>query len=313
MSNRILHVSRIWAIALVTLTLTTPATASAQFGGLVKKAVKKAAGEAAVDAATDKARSKIAPATNASANAALGGELTADTLDMLLKGLAATSAKLEEVEALSKQRDDLNAKLQDNRTANYAVVERYDEQESKIGACISDYLEGVNKNRENELRAKMMTMMSTPNGQQGYVGEYQKLMQEMAAAQGRGDTAAVNKAMATFYKKLLGVDVHADSVAAQKPCGTLPKKPAAIAEQAALESQLDGANSRIRGAEARASTAGEEASGLPSERFVQARERLTTWLNADKAGKANAYFSDRENRLLASRKSDIQRVERALR
>ena len=312
MSQRILRVARVWAIAVVTIAF-VPAAASAQFGGLVKKAVKKAAGDAVVDAAADKARSKVSPSATASANAALGAELTPDTLDMMLKGLTATSAKLEEIETLSRQRDDLNAKLQDNRTANYAVVERYNEQESKIGACVGDYLNGVNKSRENELRAKMMTMMSTPGGQQGYVAEYQKLMQEMAAAQAKGDTVAVNKAMAAFYKKLLGVDVHADSVAAQKQCGTVPKKPQAIAEQAALESQVDAANVRIRGAEAQASTAGEQASGLSSERFVQARERLTTWLRADKEARANAYFSDRENRLLSGRKADIQRVERALR
>jgi len=313
MIQRILRVARVCGIAVVTIAFVPPSTARAQLGGLVKRAVKKAAGDAAVDAAASQAGKKINPNVNAGANAALGAELTADTLDLVLKGLSATSAKLEQIEALSKQRDDLNAKLQDSRTANYTVVERYNDQESKIGACINDYLDGVNKSRENELRAKMMSKMSTPGGQQGYAAEYQKLMQEMAAAQARGDTAAVNKAMATFYKKLLGVDVHADSVAAQKQCGTLPKKPAAMAEQAALESQLDSANVRIRGAEAVASTAGEKASGVSSERFAQAREHLTTWLRADKEGKTGAYFSDRENRLLAGRKADIQRVERALR
>jgi len=313
MSEKIMRLIGVGALALATLAFASPSTANAQFGGLVKKAVKKAAGEAAVDAATDKARQKIAPHTESSGNAALGAELTADTLDLVLKGLAATATKLEQIDGLSKRRDDLNAKLQENRTANYATVERYNEQESKIGACISDHINGLNKSRENELRAKMMTMMATPNGQQGWVAEYQKVMQDMAAAQAKGDTTGMNKALAGFYKKVLGVDVKADTVAAQKQCGTLPRKPAAIAEQAALDAQVDSANVQIRAAEAQASTAGENASGLPSARYLQARERLTTWLGADKQGKALQYFSDHENKLLVSRKGDIERVERALR
>ena len=312
MVRRILRVARVCAIAIVSIAFVPPSTAHAQFGGLVKRAVKKAAGDAAVDAAANQAGKKINPSANAGANAALGAELTADTLDLVLKGLSASSAKLEQVEALAKRRDDATSRLQDHRTANYAVVERYNEQESKIGACIGDYLNGLNKSRENELRAKMTTMMSTTNGQQGYVAEYQKAMQELAAAQAKGDTVAMNKALAGFYK-FLGVDIKADSVAAQKQCGALPKKPAALAEQAALEAQVDSLNVAVRAAEAQASTAGESASGLPSERFAQARERLTTWLRADKEGKAAVYFSDRENRLFASRKGDIQRVERALR
>src|SRR5262249_55590056 len=134
MIQRILRVARVCAIAVTTIAFVPPSAAHAQFGGLVKRAVKKAAGDAAVDAAGNHASKKINPNANAGANAALGAELTADTLDMALNGLAATSTKLEEIETLSKQRDDLNAKLQDNRTANYAVVERYNEQESKIGA-----------------------------------------------------------------------------------------------------------------------------------------------------------------------------------
>src|SRR5689334_19547904 len=216
MSKRIMRLIGVWALTLITLALASPSNARAQFGGLVKKAVKKAAGEAVVDAATEKARQKIGATNTTTNNASLGTELTADTLDLVLKGLAATSAKLEQIEALSKRRDDLNAKLQQNRSANGAVVDRYNEQNSRIGACVSDYIGELNKSRENELRAKMMTMMSTPNGQKTYVAEYQKLMQDVAAAQAKGDTLAMNKALAGFYKKFLGLDVKADTVAAGK-------------------------------------------------------------------------------------------------
>jgi hypothetical protein len=313
MSKRILRIMRVWAIALGTIAFVPPATAGAQFGGLVKRAVKKAAGDAAVDAAAGQASKKINANASASANAALGAELTADTLDLVLEGLSATSAKLEQVEALSKRRDDATFKLQEHRTTTYAVVERYNEQQSRISACIHDYLNGVSKARENELRAKMMNAMATPGAQNGIAAEYAKTTQEMSQAQLEGDTIAVNRALADFYKKALGIDVHADSVAAQKQCGSLPRKPSAIVEQERIEAQVDSMNVAVRGAEAQASTAGESASGLSLERFVQARERLTTWLRADKEGKTGNYFSDRENRLLASRKSDIQRVDRALR
>src|SRR4051812_36668550 len=106
MSQRITRLIGVWAIAFITVAFTAPSTASAQFGGLVKRAVKKAAGEAAVDAATDKARQKMASSGSTSANAALGAEITADTLNLVLKGLAATSAKLEQIDALSRHRDE---------------------------------------------------------------------------------------------------------------------------------------------------------------------------------------------------------------
>ena len=103
-------------------------------------------------------------------------------------------------------------------------------------------------------------------------------------------------------EKLLGVDMKADTTAAEARCGKLPPPPAAIAEIERLRKQNEDVNRRLRSAESSADVDGARAAGVQPARFQQMRERLVTWV-----GKPNSLGS-KEGDLLKGRKAEIEDV-----
>jgi hypothetical protein len=284
--------------------------ARAQIGGLVKRAAKRAATEAVAE----KAATTVTGRAGRLAPTVVGAEITGDTLDMLLTGLAVTSAQMEKVEMLYKRHMDLDTRLGDHRQKSSAAREQYAAQTEKTQTCYHDFLSALNKAREPELQARMLAFAGGATGSNGKLAMLAATLGQAAAqAQMKGDTVEAQRLNAKMYKEVFGVDFQADSAKAKAKCGAMPPKPAIITEEEALEKQAADASDELRAAEAASQSAGVKESGMPAERFALGRERLMTWYQADKTGQADKQFPAREHQLFTSRKSDIERISKALR
>ena len=99
-----------------------PRAASAQFGGLLKKATEKA-----VDKATG-AEDKVSPRVN-------GAELTDDALGRLLKGLSVTAEKIGQREALQAQLEGQDKAARDLREPNEAAIRSWESAHDTWRSC----------------------------------------------------------------------------------------------------------------------------------------------------------------------------------
>jgi hypothetical protein len=299
------HARRSWIVIAGTLAIwATPAIVDAQIGGLVKRAARKAADETVANKAT----TAVARESNVA-----GDEITSDTLELMFKGLGAIATRLETSEALYKRRDDLSSKLQKHRSANYESHQRYELMASKTHGCYNAFFSDLNQRREGEMQQRMKAMAMSPEKLAQLSQEYARVAMDVQAAQAKGDTAAANIALQSFSQKYLGIDPQADSSAARKTCGAMPPKPASLAEEERLSAEEEALNDQLRQAEAWVELAGPTASGIPAGRFALARERMVMWYQADRAGNADKKFPPREQQLFSSRKSDFDRIAKALR
>jgi hypothetical protein len=140
----------------------------------------------------------------------------------------------------------------------------------------------------------MMSLANNPTVMQ----KYAEASQAASNAAMKGDTTAMKKATADMMK-VLGFDLHADTVAATAACGGAPKAPAAVAEVETLERQADSLTVKLRRAENAAEGDAALAAGVVPARFAQMRERLETYAN--KPG----FFTGKEAEVLAAHKAEI--------
>lgn len=210
-------------------------------------------------------------------------EITAERLDKYQAAMEARKAQQAQnraaYEALDKRasatRD--SARIFDNqreREAYESAVTRYDECRSNIRTA----MEAEQEKKAQEIIARMQ---ANPMGAQNdpQMKRIMAIMQELTAAQQKGDAAATQAAM-TKYQAMMGGatdSVSLDRAAATK-CNGRPSRPASMLRYAQLNTRADslarvgqellGANTGVKGA----------AVGMTD---IQARmfwERIASWL-----------------------------------
>ena len=292
------------AAASAALLLLVSATASAQFGDALKRGAKRAAERAAGDRAAS--ATGVTSSSDALAEATYGKPFTADTLSLVLKGLAAEAPLLRRRDSAAERRLEIERQRGDLRHASMEVVDRYRESDRKHRQCSDDFMEKLNDERAEKSDARGRELAANPVAAARFTQDMQKFSIDIAQLIAKGDTVAAMKLQNEFYAKHLGIDMSGDSAAIRARCGAPPAQPKALTDDSLLTVRLDAASEEVRAIEDTMQVAGARASGLSADRFALARERLMVWKDRRATGAKG--FSAEENALLEGRREEIERA-----
>ena len=299
------------AIAIVAAVGIPMHVASAQFGGLVKKARDKVV-ENQVEKQIDK---RTGTASNPGAAPKFDDvtvELTSERLAGVIRGLTAGRALLDGVNGspsratLVTRRDEAAQKSGTLSSGNEKLIEAYREKYSQNERCRNDAMRASSdkrhaavEQRNNELRAKAL---SDPAFREKAVA----LAQKMGEAQARGDTVAFRKLAAEMG--LTMDDPKPDTLAADKACGREPAKPAVLAQIEQLDAQAQKLTEDIRLLEEKSAATEIKESGLDERQFLMARERVEAYLSAMKYKSQPRGFSPAELEALGAQRATLEKV-----
>jgi hypothetical protein len=288
--------------------LAAPATASAQFGGLMKKAKEKVAAKG-VEQAADKAADKMGPV-------APGEQLTDDILGKVLTGAQAADRMLADRDGVQAAREAKNKEFSELLDRNQPVHAAYDEANSKIRDCRSSSFSTLDDARRERFDKRAKAMQADPAA----VGKMQlisaKYARRMAEAQQKQDPVLLQKVQTDIMNELTGTDVIAevkkDSTTVDSKCGKVPTLPPSLAQEERLRKDIAAADDSIRTLEAKAITVGGQASGMDKVRYLQAKERALSIMNRMAGQGARVKYGEEEIEAVRKRLTDLEKVKRAL-
>lgn len=266
----------------------TPTVAHAQFGGLIKR-VKRIAS---------------LPSSDAPRFGETVVELTPTQVDAVMRGLTAsikTVSGPNGVAALA-QRIKASVAEEDAIKSAHPSTERdkYVNRTSSIMECRDNALEKLNDAHESQMEGRMM---SDPALGKAYAKEAESLR---AAAQ-RHDTVAMTKAQGRMAA-MMNPGARADTIAANKQCGTPPGRPAWMAQLDTLPIAREKWQNQIRDLQAKGSAAGVMASGLTGLQFAMAQERIQLYLGRAGANAAQPGFSEIELTALEEKAGELRNL-----
>lgn len=288
-------------ICAVGLLAVAGADAHAQLGGLIKKAAGKV-----VEKKADEMLAKATPEKPLD-----GTPLSASALDGVLKGLNFELQQQAEAVRLKAIQEQKLAAWQKADEAGHDEAEKYRASNEKVLSCVSDEMRALQDKHSEDMPAKMMEMIQTPDGQQK-VKELTELGQRMSEAAQKNDTAAMRRINGQ-YLRALGADPAADSVVAFKTCGKPPAAPASYLETERRAKELRDANEDLRKVESDLNERAAAVAGMPATDYYLARERLWGWNEARKNKRGTGGVTKDEDALFKLREADIRKVEKALR
>lgn len=281
------------------------APASAQFGGLIKKAgskitdkavdkaVDKAAGKAdsALPAAAQSTSSRAVPAPVFSANVV---EITPARMDALAAGLKAQFAYVAAHQKdYDRARSDYDAKhkaWEDQQMPAFEVKHKaWEEQMTAMQTRLNGWTTCMQSAQAGSQAGAMRAANSMAGKSEAELKQMEQRMKElqtrMEAAEKRGDRAAV-VAISDTARRLMGItdaDVAAagDTRQKQQKCGPMPKEMtdpslAPKEPQPPAEPRFDGATADS--VEAASDRAGAAAAGLTLPQYGVLRERVAALL-----------------------------------
>ncbi len=309
-SHRLRAFSRRGVAVTVIASLAFPIhAASAQLGGLVKKARDKV-----VDQQIEK-RTGAATASSPGAAPTFDGvtlELTNERVSQLVRGLTAGRAVLEggngspSRASLVARRDDASRKRVALSDENANAINAYTEKRDENLRCRNDAIDAqrqkrqqASEQRSKELQAKTM---SDPAFREKAVATAQKI----AVAQQRGDTVEMRRLMAEFGG--VAEDPKADSGAADTKCGRQPPKLPAMVQVEQLEAEEAKLTDQIRQLEEKSQATEVKESGMNERQFFMARERVEAYLSSVKYKSQPRGFSAAESEALSARRADLEKV-----
>lgn len=269
-----------------TLGVATPGVAHAQFGGLIKRVKKMAS----------------LPSSDAPHFDATLVELTPAQLDAVMRGFTAsvgTMGGANGVAALA-QRIKASDAEEDAIKAAHPSTERdqYANRTSSITECRENVLEKLNEAHESQLRARMMASPTLRK-------DYMKEVQDLEDAVQRHDSVAMVKVQGRMAATM-NPGARADTIAANKQCGTPPARPTWMARLDSLPTMRGQWQNQIRDLQSRGRAAGVQASGLTESQFGMAQERIQLYLGRAGAEAAQRGFSDVELSALAARENELR-------
>jgi hypothetical protein len=295
-----MRIQHIFMAAAIGATFATPA--SAQLGRLMKKAKEAAAqqaGEKAVDKAVPSAGRKL------KSSDAFGPELTSASLDGVFRGLASLEKSKASADAARAKARELQNTLSKSVDAHDKERQSFDAKYQQTSACRDSVIES----RGSAAQAAALKRMQTDPAAQA---QMIKTAGELALKNTTStDTADVRAAYLKLMKSQ-GLDPKADSAAAVKQCGTLPAKPAWLAEQDTLRARAARAEGEVREIESRFNDDAASASGMDNRAFALARERVMHWYIETHGGSPIQLFGSDERKVLESHKTDIEKFKNLL-
>ena len=283
--------------------------ASAQLGGLVKKArdeaieqqvEKRVGGSAASTADTPPKFDDVTV------------ELTADRVAGIVRGLAAGRAVLDGANgapsraALVARRDAAATKSSELADANAKVFNAYVEKRDVSQRCRNDAMYASREKRQKESEERNKQLSSKAMADPAFREKAIAIAQKMGVAQQKGDTAEIRRLSAE-----LGIsenDAKPDTLAADKACGREPAKPAAMVQSEQLDAEATALSDQIRQLEERSAATEIKESGLNERQFLMARERIEAYLSAMKYKSQPRGFSKPELDALGARRGDLEKA-----
>ena len=302
LSRRVRAVSRHAIVAAIVAAIAIPATASAQLGGLVKKARDKV-----VENQVEKQIEKRTPDGGAPPKFdEVTVELTAERLGQVIRGMTAGRAVLAPREGLVTRRDAAMQKSGELSDKNIKLISAYTDKRYENERCRNDAMRASSDKRravaDKETKEWQAKAMSDPAFREKAVA----LAQKAGEAQARGDTATMMKLMAEMGVKR--DDPTPDSLAADKACGRPPAKPVVLVQIDSLDGIAKELSEQIRKVEEKASATEVQESGLSDRQFFMARERIEAYLSSVKYKTKPSGFSATELEALGARKADLEKV-----
>ena len=301
------------AVAVVACLALPVHNVSAQLGGFVKKAKDKVV-QQQVEKQVEKhvnpgASDPGAPPTFDDATV----ELTNDRISQIITGLSAGRAVLDGANGspsratLVGRRDQAAHQSAELSQQNSNAFDAYYQKRDASQRCRNDAIhasrekrDAANDQRNKELQAKAM---SDP----AFREKIMAITQKMAVAQQKGDTAEVHRLMI----ELNGgspESANADSLAADKACGSIPPQPAAMVQADKLNAQANMLSEEIRLLEEKAAETEVKESKLNQRQYQMARERIEAYLSAMKYKSQPRGFSGAELDALGARRADLEKV-----
>jgi hypothetical protein len=284
-------------------------SASAQLGGLVKKARDKA-----FDQQVDK-RTGAVSSSNAGAPPKFDTvtlELTADRVGQIIRGLGSGRAVLDGANgapgraALVSRRDDASRKSAAISSANSKAFDAYSEKRDASQRCRNDAIYAARQKRQQSSDQRTKELSTKAMSDPAFRDKAMAIAQKMAAAQQKGDTAEIRRLAAEIG--VVPDDSKPDTLAADKACGREPAKPAAMAEIEQLDAQAKALSDQIRELEEKSAATEVKESGLTDRQFLMARERIEAYLSAMKYKSQPRGFSSAEVEALGARRADLEKV-----
>lgn len=285
---------------LVAMLLTTPSIVHAQLGKIVKQ---KAAERAARKAAEQTGVSQGTQTHHAEryTEATIGQELDEATFDAVLRGMSAVQRDFAGVQA---ERTRLSNRVTELLPTVIPLDSAWRERHASVEQCQRDHVNQLMERRQAELQARAIA----PSMSQEQIRLMMALTDSATKAAQRGDSVAVERLNRRVMQVTTGIDVAADSAAAAKKCGELPRRPAAALELERVRAEIDTLMVRERTIQEQTLPNAARVSGLPPQRFALARERILTWY-ADQSGEGDmSRWPRREREMFERRRDEIRQA-----
>jgi hypothetical protein len=301
------------AVAVVAC-LTVPVhNASAQLGGFVKKAKDKVV----LQQVEKQVEKQINPrASDPSAPPTFDDvtvELTNDRIAQIIRGLTAGRAVLDGANGspsratLVARRDDAARQSAELSQQNSKAFDAYYQKRDASQRCRNDAIHASREKRDAANDQRMKELQAKAMSDPAFREKIMAITQKMAVAQQKGDTAEVRRLMI----ELNGgspESANADSLAADKACGSLPPQPAAMVQAEKLNAQSNTLSEEIRLLEEKAAETEVKESKLNERQYQMARERIEAYLSAMKYKSQPRGFSGGELDALGGRRADLEKV-----
>jgi hypothetical protein len=290
-------------VAVVAAVLLPLNTATAQLGGLVKKARDKAIEQQVEKRVGGTAASSADAAPKFDEN---NLELTSERVAGMLRGLQAGRAILDTRTALIDRREQISKKREPLWDANQKSYDAYLVKRDENQRCRNDAMQVSRDKRQKVTDARNKELSAKAMNDPAFRQKIMELTPKLTAAQQRGDTVELKKLMAQ-----MGVtedDTKADTVAADAKCGKETPKPAWLVQTDSLDGLMNKLTDDIRKIEEKAASTEQKESGLNERQFMMARERIEAYLSAMKYNGKPRGFSPNELDALGSRRADLEKV-----
>jgi len=287
--------------------------ASAQLGGLVKKARDRVV-EQQVEKQVEKRVNPVASGPGAPPpfdDVTL--ELTNDRISQIIRGLSAGRAVLEGANGspsratLVAQRDDAARQSADLSQKNSKAFDAYYEKRDASQRCRNDAIDAFRDKRQEANEARTKEFQAKAMSDPAFREKVMAITQKMAVAQQKGDTAEVRRLMIELNGGA-PENANADSLAADKACGSLPPQPAAMVQSEKLTALANKLTEEIRLLEEKSAATEVKESGLNERQYRMARERIEAYLSAMKYKSQPRGFSAGELDALGARRADLEKV-----
>jgi hypothetical protein len=291
------------AAALVAAIVVPAHTASAQLGGLVKKARDKV-----VENQVEKQIEKRVPDGGAAPKFdEVTLELTSERVAQMIRGLKAGREVLTAREPLVTRRDAANQMRADLQDKNNKLISDFIDKKYANERCRNQAMETSREKRQAVEDQRIKEWQAKAMSDPAFRDKAVALAQKAGEAQARGDTATMFKLMAEMGVKK--DDPKPDSLAADKACGRELPRLAVLVQMDSLDGVAKKLSDDIRKLEEKAAaTEIAQSGGLTERQFFMARERIEAYLSSVKYKTKPSGFSAPELEALGARKADLEQL-----